>query len=302
MSDDLDRLADFLDRDDPQVARILWAAHHTSGMRGAACDALRRLCKTGAGVNPDNLPAFGLVRELPPGEIVLGHVLNGDARGPVFALPSSILTQHVGVFSASGAGKSVLVRHLAAQCIAAGDKVWAFDLEDEHASLLSLFPPEQLIAVTPSMLRLSLFQPPHESISPKQWLGALETIFRWAMFLRDGSLNLFDASMLKLFERKGVLTGSGAYPTLGEALQLFTGMRFAGSSRTGAFLESLLNRLSLISNTMGESFEASTSEHLAFLANRSVIYRLHELPLLIAQWFVGYVLAWLAAYKDGERT
>lgn len=298
MSDDIDRLADFLDRDDPHVARILWAAQHNDGMRSAARYALRRLCKTEIGVNPDNLPVFPLVRGLPPGEFPVAHAQNGEVLGPAFALPRSRLPEHVGVFGSSGSGKSHLAKHLVAEAIRAGDVAWVLDVEDEYATLLGMFPPEKLIAVTPDVLHFALFQPPRDSVGPRQWLGEIEAILRWATYLRDGSLNLFTASMLQLFERRDIFAGSRAYPTLEDALDLFAGMRFGPKSRNAGFLESIVNRLAMLRNTLGETFNAATSDVLPFLASRSTIFRIDTLSGLPRQFLCGYLVAWLAFYKE----
>jgi len=301
MPDGFDRLADFLGRDHRSIAGILWAAQHNSKMRGAAYYALRRRCKQETGVNPDNLPPFPLVRELPAGELVVGNALNGQMLGPVFALPISDTKGHFGVFGATGQGKSFLAKHLITEFIRAGGRAWVFDTEGEHGDILSLLPAEVLVPVTPDALRISLFEPPRDSIEPKVWLGEIGLQLRGSTFIRDGAENLFGSSMLKLFERKGILTGSRAYPTLDEAFAHFAGMSFGPKSRNATWLESLTNRLTMLSNALGPTFSASTSGVLPFLANRSAIFRLNGLQGGVAvQFFAGFLLAWLAAYKEGE--
>jgi len=297
MPDDFDRLVDFLGRDHPSIEGILWAAQHNSKMRGAAYHALRRRCKQETGVNPDNLPRFPLVRELPAGDIALGHVLNGEVPGPVFALPTSDFCGHVGLFGAAGAGKSWCAKHLISQHIRAGGRVWLLDSENEHADLLDEFPTDVLVPATPDILRLSLFEPPHDSIEPKVWLAEIGLLLRGLTFIRDGAENLHDSAILKLLEQKGVLAGSRAYPTIEEALEHFRGLGFGPKTRSLQWTESLVNRYATLNNALGLTFAASSSDVLRFLASRSVIFRLDTLSGVPLQFVSGYLLKWLSTYK-----
>jgi len=209
--------------------------------------------------------------------ISIGQVTQGKMPGPQFALPQNTITQHVGVFGHSGTGKTYLAMHLAVQAIRAGLKVWIFDIEDEYCRLSSILPEQDLVALEPQQLRLNLFQPPGEWVTPASWLDELSLLLRGATFLRDGSLNVFRSGMLKLFERKGITDGGTSWPSLLEIIEYFQGLRFGPKTRTAGFIESLLNRVVTIADTFDQTSSITSTDMLSILSQRSVIFRFHKL-------------------------
>ena len=219
--------------------------------------------------------------------------------GPQFALPQNTITQHVGVFGHSGTGKTYLAMHLAVQAIRAGLKVWIFDIEDEYCRLSSILPEQDLVALEPQQLRLNLFQPPGEWVTPASWLDELSLLLRGATFLRDGSLNVFRSGMLKLFERKGITDGGTSWPSLLEIIEYFQGLRFGPKTRTAGFIESLLNRVVTIADTFDQTSSITSTDMLSILSQRSVIFRFHKLTGIPLQFLVSFLLLWLARFKEG---
>ena len=296
--EDIEQMARFLGRDDPAVQRLLKVYVRNPKMAETVRNLLKRRCAQ-AGYDPDDPPVFWPVRELPPGLVTLGQVVQGTMPGPVFSLPKGVLTQHVGMFGQTGTGKSFLAMHLASETIRAGHRVWILDLEDEYTRLLPSLPAGALLPLEPEHLRINFFQPPGPWVSPAQWLGELSLLLRGQTFLRDGSLNLFRTGMGKLLVRKGVTVGGTDWPSLVETIEHFRGMPFGPKSRNMGFLESLLNRLGGLADVFGQMARVMNSHSLSTLAQRSVIFRLHSLTGVPLQFLVSFLLLWLARYQEG---
>ena len=299
LPDDIERMADYLGREDPAIRRLLQAYTRDRQMAEPVRIFLKRRCVK-AGLDPENPPVFGPVRELPQGIIHLGQVQQGAVPGPQFALPEEIVTQHLGIFGCSGTGKSFLAMSLECQAIREGLHVWVFDIEDEYSRLCSLLPPGQLVAVEPEQLRFNLFQPPGNWVTPASWLDELGLLLRGSMFLRDGSLNLFLAGMTKLLD--GAPQGSGAttLPSLQEVAAYFKGLGFGPKSRNAGYLESLVNRFGSLATSLAQTAAVKTSNMLENLAGHSVVFRLHGLVGIPLQYLVSFLLLWLARYKEGS--
>ena len=225
LPEDIELMANFLGREDPAIRRLLKAYIRDPKMRETVRNLLKRRCVR-AGFDPDDPPVFWPVRELSPGILSVGNVVQGAMSGPQLALPGEINNQHLGIFGHNGTGKTYLAMHLAKQAIQKGLKVWIFDLEDEYSRLSSALPAGTLVGLEAEQLRLNLFQPPGEWISPAKWLDELSLLLRGGTFLRDGSLNIFRMGMAKLLERKGITTGGTDWPSLLEVIEYFQGMRF----------------------------------------------------------------------------
>lgn len=199
----------------------------------------------------------------------------------------------------NGTGKTYLAMHLAKQAIQKGLNVWIFDIEDEYSRLSSALPAGTLVGLEAEQLRLNLFQPPGEWISPAKWLDELSLLLRGGTFLRDGSLNIFRMGMAKLLERKGITTGRTDWPSLLEVIEYFQGLSFGPKSRSAGFIESLLNRLVTLAIIFDQTAQVTNSDMLSSLSQRSVIFRLHGLTGIPLQFLVSFLLLWLARFREG---
>jgi len=299
LPEDIERMIRFLGREDPGVQRLIKVYIRDPQMKQTVRSLLKRRCVR-AGFDPDDPPVFWPVRKLPPGKLQIGQIVQGTFPGPHLSLPTEIVNQHLGIFGHNGTGKSYLAMHLVHQALKEGLTVWIFDTEDEYCRLIPQLPAGQLLPVEPRHLRFNMFQPPGDWIKPVSWLGELNLFLRGGTFLRDGSLNVFRLGMRRLLEQKGISEGEIDWPSLLEAIAYFDGLGFGPKSRTAGFLESLLNRLNMLSDIFDKTTSVTKSNMLEDLAQRSVIFRLHNLVGIPLQSLVSFLLLWLARFREGS--
>jgi len=301
---DMDFLAYLLGKDRRDVRNLLRNVILDPELKDTVTVFLRtKVIKEGG--DPDDSAALPLVGHLPPGLMRVGPVWNGRREGPIFAIPESTKSnvQHLGLLGATRSGKSYLLVSIVRQYLDAGGTCWLFDVEDEHSVLIPIVADgHKPIALLPRHLRISFFQPPSAAISFKTWLGDICLLLRQQVFLRDGSLNLFSAQMLDLAKRKHDSAGPDQYPSLAETLECFSNLKFGGSKvRSGTWLESLLNRLTMLCDTFEETAHTTGSTMLEQLAERSVIFRLRSVRGISLQFLVDYLMIWLARYQEEQE-
>lgn len=298
---EIDRLAKQLGPRREDVRRLLdIAARSAEGARLAK--NLFRAKLRRAGMDPDDPGTFPLVSDLPPGRFRIGRVLNGTAEGPVFALPEGSRSniQHTAVVGETRYGKTWLLLHIARQHMNAGGCCWIGDLEGEYPALVNaVSEPFKPLVLAPRHLRINFFQPPADAIPWKTWLEDLCLLFRQEMFLRDGSINLFSAEMRRLVVSKGLVGGRQQFPSLAEVFEHFANLKFGGGKvRSNTWLESLTNRLGMLSDIFEETAHVKSSDMLPRLASRSVIFHLRTFRGLPLQFLVHYLVTWLARYRE----
>lgn len=298
---ELERLAKALGPNRNDVRHLLdVAARSADGARIAKTVFRARLRQ--AGMNPDDQAAFPMVLELPPGMFRVGHVLNGDVEGPLFALPqgSTANIAHTAVVGETRRGKTYVLLSISRQHIEAGGRCWIVDPEDEYDVLARVITgPTKPLVLCPRHLRFNIFEPPADAIPWKTWLEDLCLLLRQEMFLRDGSVNLFDSEMRRLIEGKGLAGGQPQFPSLAETLEHFSNLKLGGAkARGGTWLESLTNRLGMLCNVFEDTARVTGSDMLRQLARRPVIFRLRGLRGLPLQFLVNFCITWLARYQE----
>jgi hypothetical protein len=298
---ELDRLAKQLGPRREDVRRLLdMAARSADGAR-IARNLLRARLRQ-AGLDPDDSGAFALVQELPPGHLQIGRAITGDQEGPVFALPEGSRSniQHTAIVGETRYGKTYLLLSIARQHISAGGRSWIFDLEGEYNVLANAVAgPFKPLVLAPRHLRINFFEPPAATIPWRTWMADLALLFRQEMFLRDGSINLFDMEMRQVIEGKGLVGGRPQFPSLAEVFEHFRNLKFGGGKvRSGTWLESLTNRLGALMNLFEETANVKSSNMLPRLASQSVIFHLRGLRGLPLQFFVNFMLTWLSRYRE----
>ena len=298
---EIDRLAKQLGPRREDVRRLLDIAARSADGARLAKNLLRARLRR-AGMDPDDLSAFPIVTELPPGRFRIGRVINGTAEGPVFALPegNKANIQHTAVVGETRYGKTYILLHIARQHMNAGGCCWIGDLEDEYGALVNaIAEPFKPLVLAPRHLRINFFQPPADAVPWKVWLEDICLLLRQETFLRDGSLNLFGTEMRHLIESKGLVGGRQQFPSLAEVFEHFANLKFGGGKvRSGAWLESLTNRLGMLSDIFEETAHVKSSDMLPRLASRSVIFHLRGLRGLPLQFLVHYLVTWLARYRE----
>ena len=299
---EIERLAKLLGIHRPDVRRLLDIAARSADGARLAKNLFRAKVRQ-AGMDPNDPAAFSRVTELPPGRFRIGHVINGDAEGPVLALPEGSRSdiQHTAIAGATRYGKSWMLLSLCRQHISAGGSCWIIDPEGEfpvlvHAVAESFKP----LVLAPRHLRINFFQPPADVVLWKTWLEDICLLFRQELFLRDGSLNLFDMEMRRLIEGKGLVGGRPQFPSLAATLEHFKNLKFGGGKvRSNTWLESLVNRIGMLCNVFEETAHVTHSDMLTQLAGRSVIFYLRGLRGLPLQFLVHYLVTWLARCREG---
>jgi AcrR family transcriptional regulator len=164
------------------------------------------------------------------------------------------------------------------------------DIHGEYRDLLPLYAPEELIWMTADELGLNPFEVPAGEdgkpvMPPDKWINNLREWLRM-FWLNEPSCNLFCEILREEYQRRGVLDGSGDWPSLSdviEAIQQLSPPR--GSDRAKA-KDKLLDRLESL-RALLPGLDVQKSRDFRQLMSRSVILDLVDvkdvaLPVLFA--------------------
>jgi len=265
---------------------------------------LLRIMLMNEGVDPNDPSTFPIVKHLPDGAVPLGPVINGRLDGPMFSIPEGTPSdlQHIGIFGLTRYGKSTILQNISRHTMLRGNPVWTFDMENEYSCLIpAISGSNKPVGLKREHLRICFFQPPGDWVTPRSWLEIISLLLRGETFIRDGSQNLFNDILLQLLRSKGVFSGSNQYPSLFEILSYFKGLKLSGSEVRGkTWLESLVNRFTMLSNAYRETSHVTNSNMLQLLADRSVIFRFKGLRGIPLQFLTNFLLIWLSCYKEGN--
>jgi hypothetical protein len=289
-------------KNNPQVKGLLAVLGINPRMHGTVAELLCCMLRQ-AGIDPNDPSVLPLVIRLPQGGTRVGTVINGSRDGPIFYVPegSELNLENVGLFGLPRWGKTYILMQIALYTMLNGNICWIFDVEDELSRLVDAIPePYKPVTITPEHLRINLFQPPSDGIGVRIWLQTIAFLLRGEVYIRDGAQNLFEDSLVRLLKSKGSFAGSGRYPSLAETLCYFQGLKLGGSEVRGkTWLESLINRLKMLVNTYEPICHVTSSNMLELLANKSVIFRFHNIRGIPLHFLTNFLLTWLAAYKQG---
>ena len=217
---------------------------------------------------------------LPPGEIVLGQVVDGV--GAAFALTPVDLMTHLLCGGTSGSGKTTFMMFLATQLIQLGVSVWVFDVDGAYSRLTQLFGPDLLLGVDVKDVRRNPLQVlPGEGL--RDVLVRLEAI-SYEQYLRDTSLNMLGEVVAEI-TRDAHLRGQ-AYPTLRDYREVLVRMKPRPGSRPGDARDSLLNRVTGVLEYLGETYGCVEGWDLAGLMERSLVIQLGGLDRDALSFFV----------------
>ena len=303
---EINRLVELLGqegRENPKIQAILSAMELNPAMHNIGVRLLRgELMKEG--IDAGDPGALPFVKHLPDGTVPIGPVMNGRLEGPTFSISEGTADnlQHVGAFGLTRYGKTTILQNISRHTMLRGNPVWVFDMENECSHLVpSIAGPNQPVGLQRSHLRICFFQPPNDSITPRSWLETFSALLRGETFIRDGSQNLFNDALLQLLKNKDALSGYPRYPSLYETLCHFQNLRLGGSEVRGkAWLESLVNRFTMLCHAFEETSHVTYSDMLQRLANKSVIFQFKGVRGIPLQFLTNFLIVWLACYKENQ--
>lgn len=238
---------------------------------------------------------FPVLRSCPPSVVKLGVSTDGEETGAEMGLSPEAFVRHVGVFGASGTGKTRLVLSIARQLIEAGEQIWIADVEDEYRPLLRMFPRDRVWWMRPEWLKLNPFQARGD---PQAWIGKIVTLVRSCFFLRDGATALLSGILGELYLRRGCFAGSGKWPSLAHVWNVVQTMKFAQVSRSHAYLETLTRAIRVMLDRLGGTLNVIQSMQIREFTKRSVIWDVSDLDPQEREFFLCLLL--MVANEEGE--
>lgn len=304
-------LVKLLGEDDPQVRAIV-AAASIPGMEAATHEMLRSLAR-GRGYDLENLPAFGLPRNLSPSDFVIGTAMSGNVVGEEVGLAEGDLASHCGVFGMVATGKTTLVRILICAFLylsrawgGAGRTAFVLDAHDEYRDLLPLFAPDEMIWMTADELGLNIFAVPTGEdgkpvMPPDKWINNVRELMRLA-WLNEPSLNLLCEVLRDEYQRRGVFDGSGDWPSLSDVIEALKRLSPPRGSDRAKAKDKLLDRLESL-RAMLPGLDVKRSRDFRKLTARSVILDVSDVRDIALPFLFSYLTTLLReVYRsEGER-
>lgn len=254
-----------------------------------------------AGIELGKKPAFGLQEGMPTEGKKIGDVLTGDKPHGECRLGLEALPGNIGIFAGSSQGKSSLAYLLCEYWIEIGLCVVILDVFDQYGALIRRFETERLLVVRARHFPLGVFVNPVGSrLSPMAWLSTVIGVLRECMFLRDGSCNLLFKIVGGMYRERGVLDGSGDYPTLVEAFKKLVTNKFSVQSRHAGYLETLVNRFQgLLQSFPGMNAKQSVIPEQVL--SKSLVIRMGDLSPAETDEFTSLFLAWMMACREAKE-
>ena len=169
-------------------------------------------------------------------------------------------------------------------------RVIVFDPMGEHHALASALPGEVLVfKASGDNEKENPLQPPG-SLRPLDWVARLKNILT-ELFLKDGSLNLFEDVLHRAYRNYGVLNGSTNYPTLKEILSgTLEKMDLKPGTRKHSWNESLKNRIRSLARI--SNFDCREGYDLARVLDlaKIVVFQLCDLSSIAKLFYVNIKL------------
>jgi hypothetical protein len=219
---------------------------------------------------------FRALTQATSGSLVIGDSTDGVEIGAEVRLDIRTLARHLAILGSSGSGKSWLLRGVVRQLIRQQVPVWLFDLHGEFSDLLREFARDRLWFVKPPWMKLGLFQPP-DGTEPRAWIGHISSLLRAVYMLGDGSVTILSGVLNELFLRRGCFRGSNNWPTLAHVKLMLDQMKFAQTSRSAGYRETLARCVRILLDRMPETFNVVRSMPIQEFTRRSVIWDVSEL-------------------------
>jgi len=296
---DIYRMTLILGRQKPEVAALIRKLERNPRYEGRVRQRLRRMCRE-KGIDPDNLPEFGLPDEINAGTLQLGRAKLGERLCQTAGLVLEDLSAHVGIFGQVRIGKSTLVKHIVAQAIRLNIPCLIFDVHGEWTDLLRVFGPEKILWLEPSNLGINVLEIPRiangeYSMRPEQWVAKLKAVMRGSLFFKDLSSNLTGQLLLKLYEKQNVLEPGSQFPSLSQLLEAVEQAQFRSDDRRRLAKDTLSDRFTMLIQHLGKGIDVVKSRNIHKLWSKSIVLdfsKIEEIPKL---FLFDYLLALLRA-------
>ncbi len=285
-------LAEILGPERPEILSCLEKVARNPALTETYLRHFQRLLKM-EGHSLADPPAFGRLSEKDKqlAGIPLGRIV-GAKGDELFCLPFGVFREkHVGIYGATGSGKTCAAKMAVRALIENGHKVLIFDRADEYLDLAQFFPTDVFLVIDPKDLKINFLQPPR-GVERAFWRGALVSLVRETMFLRDGACNEL-SSILENLDR------NRPCPSFSDLYNAILKKSYRANSRRAQFIESLLNRSeALMKSYIADALKCMEGHPLEeVLVKRSSALRIGRIPDdMVNNFYVGFLLQWLEAY------
>jgi hypothetical protein len=228
------------------------------------------------------------------GEIVFGTVVQGNKCVGQFAVRSSDLCRHVGIYAQTGHGKSVLLYSLTDQLVKNNVGFWFFDVKQDGRALLAAH--QQLIVIQWQQLRWNPLRPPPR-MDVKPWWQLFSEVCGHAWGVYHAGINYLLEYLDQLYED---YEKSGQFPTLGDLHRFMVASQETSRKRL-EYYDVMYNRTRTLDSILGNVLNSRNGLKLEELVNRFVVFELDQLRAEEQNWLIEVMLTWLYAYRMTEQ-
>jgi hypothetical protein len=234
---------------------------------------------------------------VPPGfngEIEFGTVVQGSKAVGQFAVRSSDLCRHIGIYAQTGHGKSVLLYSLTDQLVKNNIGFWFFDVKQDGRALLGHH--QQLLVIPWQQLRWNPLRPPPK-MDVKLWWQLFSEVCGHAWGVYHAGINYLLEFLDQLYEDH---QRTGVFPTLGDLHRLMVASQETTRKRL-EYYDVMYNRTRTLDSILGNVLNSRNSLKLEELVNRFVVFELDQLRAEEQNWLIEVMLTWLYAYRMTEQ-
>jgi hypothetical protein len=228
------------------------------------------------------------------GEILIGIVVQGNKRVGKFAMRSSMLSRHIGIYAQTGHGKSVLLYNLTDQLIKSNIGFWFFDVKQDGRALIARH--AQLVVIPWQKLRWNPLRPPPK-MDVKLWWQLFSEICGHAWGVYHAGINYLLEFLDQLYED---YQKTGVFPTLGDLHGLMVASQETSRKRM-EYYDVMYNRTRTLESVLGKILNSRNGLKLEELVNRFVVFELDQLRAEEQNWLIEVMLTWLYAYRMTEQ-
>jgi len=302
-------------KDDPEARSLLWAVSQDPQIKETVRILLRNRIME-MGWDPNDLPKFGLARDISPSDYLVAKVISDKVLGEDIGPSEEDLDSHIGIFGLTGIGKSTLSKLL---LIAFTKKqrpasepqktFFVWDIHGDYIDLLPLYEPEELIWIPADELGINLLEVPvgpdgRPIMSPEKWISELREWLR-LLWLNEPSVNLFCEVLYNEYQKRGILgDGKGEYPSISDIIDAVERLDAPKGSSRAVAKEKLLDRLkSLRALLPGLDVQRSRDINRLF-RGRSIILDLQRVKDIALPVLFAYITILFREifWSDGDPT